>query len=101
MSYTPVPYGTVTGSGLVSLADTNAHQVASNAAREVWITADPGNAGTVWVGTDNSVTSTGGGTAFIKLAAGSTMVAQVKNSNLFWVCASGATQKYAVAAFDA
>lgn len=101
MSFTPVPYGTIKGSGLISLADTNAHQLATNSTREVILTADPANAGTIFVGTDNTVTSSGGGSAFIKLSGGNSLVLQIKNTNMLWVVASGATQKYMYLAEDA
>lgn len=85
------PYGSLVAAAKTSIAGTRA-AMPDVPAREVWIKADAGNAGTVYFG-DVTVTSAGGGNVFTQLKAGDGIVLQITNVNLLGYCVgSAATQ---------
>jgi hypothetical protein len=104
VSFTPVPYTTFspqtaivqgatrTRLGTAAAVGTSGSDAASSlACRELWISADAGNSGSVYVG-DVTVTTAGAGHVLYKLAAGGTLVMQVANANLDYIDGSAASQ---------
>src|SRR5436190_9565565 len=65
------------------------------AAREVWITADSANTGSIFLG-DVTVTSAGAGNVFTKLVAGAGIVLQVTNTNDLYAVGSASGQVFYV-----
>jgi hypothetical protein len=81
---------------IAGAAPTSATQLASHAAnRSVFIKADDGNSGTIYLGDDNTVTAnSGASTSGIPLKAGQAVTLKVANTNLIWMIASAAGQNY-------
>jgi hypothetical protein len=104
MSFTPTPYTTFspqtaivqgatrTRLGTGAAVGTSGSDAASSlACRELWISADSGNSGGVYVG-DVTVTTAGAGHVLCKLAAGAGVVIQVSNANLVYIVGTAASQ---------
>jgi len=91
-------YGTATAKPKQTVGTTRQTLLGSGSdvsAKEVWITADDGNSGKIYLG-DVTVTNTGGGNVFTKLQAGGGVVMQVGNTNELYAVGTASGQVYYV-----